>query len=299
MLIKPGAFLWIQNVTMLFHRTPPQRLRCRNLFALFLPLVTAVAGVSNSFQRVCRKAALSATVLVTMMKNLFSFQSFTRIFVGDEADSLAALALIDSQGRRVFEFPFELAPEPSQQGNLFAKSVVPCMFDGKLVGSLDLSAFPGSELSSDGMMDLAFRMSSWLLDQTARQVQTAQWLASLYHALKPTQRDWVGVYWKVPEGLVVGPYIGPRTPHSRIAEGQGLCGLAVREKKTVNVADVTGDPRFLACSTSTRSEIVIPICSATGAIVGELDIDSNTHASFDSRTQAFLEEECRRFGGLL
>jgi L-methionine (R)-S-oxide reductase len=140
------------------------------------------------------------------------------------------------------------------------------------------------------------------------QKMAREWVQSVYDSLKEGQRDWVGVYWKesflYPEksqstDLIVGPYIGPETPHVRIPESEGLCGLAVREERTVNVADVTADERFLACSTTTKSEIIIPIRDLKGEIVGELDIDSNFFDSFDAATQSHLEALAQKLTRLL
>lgn len=91
---------------------------------------------------------------------------------------------------------------------------------------------------------------------------------------------WVGVYLLEGETLVLHTQVGAPTPHTRIPVSQGLCGAAVRERRTIVVDDVGQDPRYLACSLATRSEIVVPIVTAGGAIVGEIDIDSDLPAAF-------------------
>lgn len=98
--------------------------------------------------------------------------------------------------------------------------------------------------------------------------------------------DWVGFYMietgKLPgqeDILVLGPYVGAPTPHTRIPLNQGICGAAVSAGATIVVDDVHSDPRYLACSLETKSEIVVPI-RVRGKIVGELDIDSHTPAAF-------------------
>ncbi|MBX9768482.1 MAG: GAF domain-containing protein [Bdellovibrionales bacterium] len=214
--------------------------------------------------------------------------------MGEIADDLAALKMVDARGQTFFEFPFEGSADST--GNIFTKSVLPCVFDRQLVGSLDFSILPKHAPDRKACEDLAQRLSPWFLKERTRQVETAHWLSQVFASLSTTQRDWVGVYWKEPQGLVVGPYIGPLTPHTRIEEGKGFCGLAVQQKATVNVDDVTADSRFLACSTSTRSEIVIPIFNRRNEVVGELDIDSNLLSSFDKQTQVRLEEKCKAFG---
>src|ERR1700748_1197102 len=81
------------------------------------------------------------------------------------------------------------------------------------------------------------------------------------------------------EPLVLGTFRGAPTEHVRIPVSQGICGAAVAQNHTVIVDDVTADPRYLACSIETRSEIVVPI-RANGRIVGEIDIDSHDLNAF-------------------
>jgi L-methionine (R)-S-oxide reductase len=113
--------------------------------------------------------------------------------------------------------------------------------------------------------------------------------------------NWVGFYM-VDHGdastepmLVLGPYVGTATPHVRIPLNQGICGAAVSSAQTVVVDDVNADPRYLACSIETKSEIVAPIF-VNGKVVGELDIDSHVPAAFtgDDRT---LVEHCASLVG--
>jgi GAF domain-containing protein len=103
--------------------------------------------------------------------------------------------------------------------------------------------------------------------------------------------DWVGFYMldaEKPETLVLGPFVGAATEHVRIPFSQGICGAAVARGTTIVVDDVTTDPRYLACSIETRSEIVTPI-RARGRIVGEIDIDSHAAAAFGAEDRAFVE----------
>ena len=102
--------------------------------------------------------------------------------------------------------------------------------------------------------------------------------------------SWVGIYLLEGEELVLGPWDGPAaTEHVRIPIGQGICGLAAREKQTVVVDDVNQDPRYLACFPSTRSEIVVPILTSQGQVLGEIDIDSDEPAAFGPDDKALLE----------
>jgi L-methionine (R)-S-oxide reductase len=99
---------------------------------------------------------------------------------------------------------------------------------------------------------------------------------------------WVGIYVVEGDELVLGPYLGKPSPHVRIPLNQGICGAAVSEKATIVVDDVNADPRYLACSIETRSEIVVPIMRGPEP-VGEIDIDSDQPAAFGDRDRALLE----------
>jgi len=114
--------------------------------------------------------------------------------------------------------------------------------------------------------------------------------------------DWVGFYL-IEKGrlgeepvLRLGPYVGAVTEHTRIPLNQGICGAAASSGQTVVVDDVNRDPRYLACSIETKSEIVVPI-RVKGEVVGELDIDSHTPAAFTADDRQ-LVEHCARLVGL-
>src|SRR5262249_54069998 len=97
--------------------------------------------------------------------------------------------------------------------------------------------------------------------------------------------NWTGFYMLDPgdsEMLILGPFRGAPTEHVRIPVSQGICGAAVAQNDTVIVDDVHSDPRYLACSLDTRSEIVVPI-RVNGMVVGEIDIDSHDLAAFSAQ----------------
>jgi L-methionine (R)-S-oxide reductase len=104
--------------------------------------------------------------------------------------------------------------------------------------------------------------------------------------------NWVGFYMLDPDAdppaLVLGHYQGAMTPHTRIPLHQGICGAAASSGKTVVVDDVKKDPRYLACSLETKSEIVVPIF-VRGKVAGELDIDSHFLAAFASEDRELVE----------
>jgi L-methionine (R)-S-oxide reductase len=107
---------------------------------------------------------------------------------------------------------------------------------------------------------------------------------------------WVGIYLLEGDTLILHSEIGSPTPHRRIPLSQGLCGAAARERRTIVVDDVREDPRYLACSVDTRSEIVVPILGAGGRVVGEIDIDSDEPAAFSAEDRALLEAAAAALG---
>ena len=110
--------------------------------------------------------------------------------------------------------------------------------------------------------------------------------------------NWVGFYFVEGDELVLGPFVGAPSPHVRIPIGKGICGAAVAARQTVVVPDVNADPRYLACSIQTKSEIVVPI-EHDGHILGEIDIDSHTPNAFTLDDPALLEEIARRLAPVL
>src|SRR5204863_7436842 len=130
------------------------------------------------------------------------------------------------------------------------------------------------------------------LAKTARSApELMQSMARLLHD-RMLKYIWVGFYMLEPGAdppvLVLGAFEGAMTPHTRIPLNQGICGAAASSGRTVVVDDVNKDPRYLACSLETKSEIVVPVF-AHGKIVGELDIDSHFHAAFTPEHQALVQ----------
>jgi L-methionine (R)-S-oxide reductase len=114
-------------------------------------------------------------------------------------------------------------------------------------------------------------------------------VVEVLHA-KLVKYNWVGFYMLNPAGdmLHLGPFMGAMTPHTSIPLNQGICGAAASTGKTVIVDDVNSDARYLACSTETKSEIVVPVF-AHGKVVGELDIDSHFKAAFTQEDRQLCE----------
>jgi L-methionine (R)-S-oxide reductase len=140
------------------------------------------------------------------------------------------------------------------------------------------------------------------ISELAQTVPTAQELmqamAKLLHD-RMLKYNWVGFYLLEPGAqppmLVLGAFEGAMTPHTRIPLNQGICGAAASSGQTVVVDDVSKDPRYLACSLETKSEIVVPVF-VHGKVVGELDVDSHFPAAFSPEHQD-LVQHCARLVG--
>lgn len=98
---------------------------------------------------------------------------------------------------------------------------------------------------------------------------------------------WTGFYRTVGNELILGPFQGPLAC-TRIALGRGVCGTAWRDEQTIVVPDVEQFEGHIACSSASRSEIVVPL-RQNGTIIGVLDIDSSELATFDATDQEWLE----------
>ena len=110
-------------------------------------------------------------------------------------------------------------------------------------------------------------------------------LALLHHAFKFL---WTGCYIVKGTELVLGPFQGP-VACTRISYGRGVCGLAWEKARPILVPDVEAFPGHIACSSASRSEIVIPLWNAKSKIIGVLDIDSEFLGTFDETDLRSLE----------
>jgi GAF domain-containing protein len=103
---------------------------------------------------------------------------------------------------------------------------------------------------------------------------------------------WTGFYRVVGDELVLGPFQGP-VACMHIPFGRGVCGAAWQREQTIVVPDVEQFPGHIACSSASRSEIVVPVFDKEGRVTAVLDIDSEQLATFDETDQRYLEEICR------
>ncbi len=115
-------------------------------------------------------------------------------------------------------------------------------------------------------------------------------LANVAAALKETFNFfWVGFYIVKNNELVLGPFQRP-IACTRIGLGKGVCGTSWKEKKTIIVPNVDEFPGHIACSSASKSEIVVPVFNKQNEVIMVLDVDSDQLNSFDSTDQRFLEQ---------
>lgn len=173
-------------------------------------------------------------------------------------------------------------------------------FGAEAVGSLLLTSDPRRPLDQKMAEDtcqqiaplLAWKESEWPNKLAALEILWA--LKAQYKNF-----DWIGIYRRaLQDELTVSTYIGEPTEHIRIPVDQGICGAAIRENKTLNIADVQSDPRFIACSIKTKSELVVPIRNSKGEALAEIDIDSNLPHYFSSDIVKVVELAANRLSSM-
>jgi len=141
------------------------------------------------------------------------------------------------------------------------------------------------------------RLDALLEGETDEVALMATIACELHHAFEAFH--WTGFYRVVaPEQLAIGPYQGG---HGclRIDFARGVCGAAARTRQTQLVPDVEAFPGHIACSSTTRSELVVPVCTPDGNLRGVLDIDSDHPAAFDEVDAAAVEALCAELGARL
>jgi len=111
----------------------------------------------------------------------------------------------------------------------------------------------------------------------------------LLHESNP-RFHWTGIYELFPDNVLrLGPFIGAPTDHCFIGVGQGVCGTAVAQKRNMNIPDVSKVSNYLACSSATKSELVVLIRKGE-LIFAQIDIDSHELAAFDEAAVRLVEE---------
>ncbi len=103
---------------------------------------------------------------------------------------------------------------------------------------------------------------------------------------------WTGFYRVIGNELVLGPFQGP-VACMHIPYGKGVCGTSWQRAETVIVPDVEQFPGHIACSSESKSEIVVPVFSSNGKVIAVLDIDSEHIGTFDDIDRKYLEDICK------
>jgi len=138
---------------------------------------------------------------------------------------------------------------------------------------------------------LAAQLEALLHDESDALANSANFVGLVYNALPDI--NWLGIYVMRGEELVLGPYQG-NPACVRIPIGQGVCGTAARDRKTMRVADVHEFDGHIVCDPASRSEVVVPLV-AGGRVLGVLDIDSPLPARFSGQDQRGVESLCEVF----
>ena len=136
--------------------------------------------------------------------------------------------------------------------------------------------------------ELLERVKSYIEGETCEVSVLANAAALLHEAMAP-RYFWTGFYMVDGEELVLGPFQGPAACY-RIRLGRGVCGTAWKEKRTLVVPDVELFPGHIACSSLSRSEIVVPLLNSNGNVKAVLDIDSRELNAFDDTDAHRLEQ---------
>ncbi len=126
-----------------------------------------------------------------------------------------------------------------------------------------------------------------LKDKDYPVARMASIIAVLHHKME--YFFWTGFYLLEEGKLIVGPYQGP-VACIQLEKDQGVCWAGINRKETIIVSDVHQFPGHIACDSRSRSEIVVPLKSPSGEVIGVLDVDSREISSFDEVDAAWLEK---------
>ncbi len=144
-------------------------------------------------------------------------------------------------------------------------------------------------IKGDSKKELYENLIPWIAALIEGETDVIANMANVSACLKDTFNFWwVGFYRVLGDALVLGPFQGPLA-WTRISKGKGVCGTAWQQAKTVIVPDVDAFPGHIACSSLTKSEIVVPIINK-GVVTAVLDIDSEKAGNFDETDKFYLEK---------
>jgi len=143
-------------------------------------------------------------------------------------------------------------------------------------------------MSDNGNSELHANVIDQVLDLNGSPEAILQATVDLLHETMPNW-NWVGIYYVQGDHLVLGPYKGAATEHTKIKVGEGICGTAVKENKNIIVDDVTKVENYLACSAETKSELVV-LVRYQDQVVAQFDVDSNNAGNFTKQDEDMLVE---------
>jgi L-methionine (R)-S-oxide reductase len=157
------------------------------------------------------------------------------------------------------------------------------MFEGTVSAALPKREF---------YAELELQARALLADEKNMIANAANFAALLYHTMPDL--NWAGFYFLVDDELVVGPFQG-KPACVRIAMGRGVCGRAAQTRETQLVPDVNAFADHIACDSASRSEIVVPLVTSAGKLIGVLDLDSPVLARFTDDDRAGVEAVAKVF----
>lgn len=163
---------------------------------------------------------------------------------------------------------------------------------GAVADSIHIASGLPKELAYEQLLPQIYALIEGERDEVAVLANTAAALHETFHTL------WTGFYLVKDNELVLGPFQGP-VACNRISFGKGVCGSAWEKGESIVVPDVDRFPGHIACSSQSRSEIVVPIRKDKGEVLGVLDVDSSTLNSFDEVDRTYLEKLCKHLGQII
>ena len=172
----------------------------------------------------------------------------------------------------------------TQLGNQLFQSLAQHLFKGGMGTHSQQQLFCG-HLVGDGLGKLLYNQIKSLIQNENDTIANMSNVAAIIH--ETFKFWWTGFYRVINNELVLGPFQGP-VACTRIGYGKGVCGTSWKEAKTIVVEDVHEFPGHIACSSASKSEIVVPIFK-DNQVVGVLDIDSENLATFDNIDKEWLE----------
>ncbi len=141
--------------------------------------------------------------------------------------------------------------------------------------------------------EVLVKLRGYLADETDFIAAMATVACELFHSFE--HFHWAGFYRVVGEGLLkIGPYQGPHGC-TTIRFDQGVCGACARSRQVQMVNDVSQAPHHIACSSTTQSELVVPVFDAATQLIAVLDIDSNSLNAFDAADTTGLQQVTQLF----